>query len=315
MSHQVETMAYTNEVPWHGLGFPVSNDQTAKQMLKAAKLNWKVEKKELFLEGGQQVDSAFALVRDSDSSVLDVVGSAYVPVQNEQAFEFFREFVEAGDATMETAGSLRGGRYVWGLANLGTSFKLKGNDEVKGYVLVGCPHEQGKSLLIKFTPIRVVCNNTLTAALHAPGSKTKGGVLLPELRRAHRSEFDAGAIEKSKDALGIAREQFDEFKETAETLRKKTMSDQDALDVLSPIFAPKAEEVTMDSLTPRLAQIMDAYYKAPGAQPGNGWGLLNAVTYYADHVASRTPDKRLTNAWFGKTASQKLQVMETLLVA
>lgn len=321
MSHEVETMAWTNEVPWHGLGNQVSNNLTTEEMLKEAGLDWQVEKHPLYLEGkngklGDQVAKAFALVRDKDQSVLDVVGSAYTPVQNHEAFEFFREYVEAGDATMETAGSLRDGRYVWGLASLGESFTLAGGDEVKGYVLVGCPHEQGKSLLIKFTPVRVVCNNTLSMAIRSATSTSSAGVAIPEFRRAHRSVFDLDAVASAKDTLGIAREQLDEFKDTANTLRKIRLNDQDAIDILQPIFAPKAQDqLDMETLTPRLQQIMDAYYKAPGAQAGNGWGLLNAVTYYSDHMASRTADKRLTNAWFGRTAAQKVQTMEALLAA
>lgn len=319
MSHEVETMAYTNEVPWHGLGHRVdqvnmNGKGAVEAMLKAAKINWTVEREDLFLKDGTPAPAA-ALVRSTDGSILDVVGPSYVPVQNHEAFEFFREIVEAGDAHLETAGSLRSGKYVWGLANLGESFKLKGNDEVKGYCLVGCPHEQGKAMIFKFTSVRVVCNNTLGMALNMNSTTGAPG----ELRRSHRNAFDSTALAAAKEAMGISREKLHQFKETAETLRRKSMSRQDAINVLQPIFAPKFDltdgRMTLDNLTPRMAQLMDILEKAPGAQPDNAWGVLNAVTYYADHVASRTPDKRLFNAWLGKTASQKTQTMKALLAA
>jgi phage/plasmid-like protein (TIGR03299 family) len=302
MSHLVETMAYTNEVPWHGLGEYVADAPSVRGMLKTAKIDWKVERKPMTLEDGSGVDGFAALVRSSDNKVLDVVGSRYQPVQNETAFTFFKEFVEAGQATMETAGSLKGGRVVWGLAKLGTGFKLRGNDQVNGYLLCICPHEQGKSLLFKTTAVRVVCNNTLTAALQEKGHS--------EWRMNHSASFDEVKIEQAKGALGVAREQISEFEKNARLLQKLNLSREEAVKILAEVYQPELDE----DLSPRMKQLMDIYERAPGAQPGNGWGLLNCVTYYADHVASRTADKRLTNAWMGRTAGQKQQVLDKLLV-
>lgn len=309
MSHEVETMAYTNEVPWHGLGFNVEKAPSVPKMLKAAKLDWAVEKRPLFTHNasGEDItlDKHFALTRDSDDKVLDVVGRQYTPIQNADAFEFFKEFVEAGSAHMETAGSLRGGQMVWGLANLNAGFKLKGNDEVKGYLLVMAPHVAGKSFLVKFTTVRVVCNNTLTLALRDKGS---------EFRMPHRKAFDADMVEKAKEALGIARDQVSEFHENAKKLQKMKVSEKEAISFLAPIYQPEYLKAT-DELSPRMKVLLDVMNNAPGAQPDNAWGVLNAVTYYADHVASRTPDKRLTNAWIGRTANQKEKVLASLLDA
>jgi phage/plasmid-like protein (TIGR03299 family) len=319
MTAHVETMAYTNEVPWHGLGTKVDGKQSVKQMLKAAGLDWKVERRAMCLKVdtakgngsnvGDEIPGFAALVRDKDNQVFDIVGSQYRPTQNEQAFEFFNEFIKAGKATMETAGSLRGGRYVWGLANLGTSFKLRGDDVVKSYLLCACPHQQGKSMIFKFTSVRVVCNNTLTMALGEIGT---------EHRHTHRSEFNDAAIEKAKDRLGIAREQMGQFEKIARKLQGTKLKREKIIDVLAPLFAPKIElKIIRDDFdanaTPKLKDIMGALEKAPGAQPDNAWGVLNAVTYWADHMASRTPDKRLTNAWLGKTAVQKEKVLDALL--
>jgi phage/plasmid-like protein (TIGR03299 family) len=258
------------------------------------------------------VNGFYALVRNTDKKILDVVGSRYVPTQPHEAMEFFHEFVEAGNATLETAGSLRGGRYVWGLANLNAGFNIRGKDEVKGYLLIACPYEQGKSLIIKVTHIRVVCMNTLSLALRDKGL---------EFRMHHRQKFDNTMIEKAKDVLGLAREEFGHFERNARKLKKIKVNDEDAIRVITPIMSPKVTEEAIndmvtdfdDEATPRIRQIMDAYNNAPGADPGTGWGILNAVTYWSDHVASRTRDKRLTNAWFGRTSRQKERVLDTLL--
>jgi phage/plasmid-like protein (TIGR03299 family) len=283
-------------------------------MLKAAKIDWTVEKAPLFTDPDNAVEGFYGLQRSSDGKVLDVVGSRYTPIQNADAFEFFTEFVEAGKATMETAGSLRGGRYVWGLANLNASFTLKGGDRVNGYLLVASPHEQGKSMVVKFTPIRVVCNNTLTLALRRD---LKGGT--SEYRVHHRKVFDRNAVEIAKQALGIARDQMGQFEEVARKLKSMSMRREDHIDALASVFqpdvAPDALVKDETKLAPRMRDIMRALTEAPGADPNTAWGTLNAVTYWADHMASRTSDKRLTNAWFGRTANQKEEVLKVLLDA
>lgn len=309
------TIGQQAPLPWEGIGMTVQEKSTVAGIMKAAGLNWRTEKHQLKDEHGDV--PAFALRRSDTHDFLDTVGNAYVPVQNEDAFAFFKEFVEAGDAKMSVAGLIGGGRYVWGLADLGKSFTLAGGDEVKGYLLVACPHVQGKKFVIKYTNLRPRCNNMITALLRRPGAKTvKGGMILPEFRHAHRTEFSGSAVDRAKEVLGLAREQHEAFGEVAAALLKKRMSDQDALDVLAPVFAPKVEDkITMENLTPRLAQIMSAYVEAPGAAPGNAWGVLNAVTYYATHVAGRTVDRRLGQAWMGKTGNQVLEVQARLMAA
>ena len=308
MAHNVETMAYTNEVPWHGLGFSLKTAPTVKEMLKAAKIDWKVERVPMFTEDGTEVPEFAALRRSNDGKVLDVVGSRYQPVQNSEAFEFFQEFVKAGNATMETAGSLRGGKFVWGLANLKTEFKLPGNDRVKGYVLCFNPHQQGKRMLYKTTSVRVVCNNTLDIALKGAGNVW---------RMSHARTFNEAAIKEAKETLGLAREHFHDFEKTAQKLKKKTLTREKMIEILALTFQPDAtlKELLNDGLNRKMEMLLQINEKAPGADPGTAWGALNAVTYYADHVASRTPDKRLSNAWLGKTATQKQRVLNDLLVA
>ena len=174
MAHNVETMAYAGEVPWHGLGVKVEDNLTPEEMLIAAELDWTVSKRHLFTHADPDVNASndiigvedyYVLVRDSDNKTFGPCGPRFVPSQNKDAFEFFRKFTDAGHMKMETAGSLKGGEQVWGLANVSKDFTLPGDDRVLGYLLVSVSHKWGKSNEIRFTPIRVVCNNTLTMAL------------------------------------------------------------------------------------------------------------------------------------------------------
>ena len=112
MAHEVETMAYAGELPWHGLGTEVSNDLTPIQMMQKAGVDWEVEQQKIVTESGIEINDKVALVRTSDNTLLDVTGKDWKPVQNEEAFTFFSEFVAAGDMEMHTAGSLKEGRNV-----------------------------------------------------------------------------------------------------------------------------------------------------------------------------------------------------------
>jgi phage/plasmid-like protein (TIGR03299 family) len=133
MAHLVETMAYAGETPWHGLGKPVPSDLSPWQMLDAAGLDWKVEKIPSFVDisGKKVYTGKDALVRSTDGKILDVVSQDWNPMQNEEAFEFFNDFVHSGDMEMHTAGSLRNGQIVWALAKVKESCKLLKSNHIE----------------------------------------------------------------------------------------------------------------------------------------------------------------------------------------
>ena len=130
MAHELEIvngqaqMAYVGELPWHGLGTKVPADLTPDQFMVTAGLDWEVKKEKLVTPQGAIVKNKEALVRTSDNTVLDVVGTGWNPVQNSEAFEFFHDYVMAGDMEMHTAGSLKNGQLVWALAKTKESFEL-----------------------------------------------------------------------------------------------------------------------------------------------------------------------------------------------
>jgi phage/plasmid-like protein (TIGR03299 family) len=319
MAHEVETMAYANETPWHGLGTPVADNLTPAQMLEAAGLDWKVQKKALVVDDLDHIlTSHYALVRDTDSKILGVCGNEYTPTQNSDVFEFFDKFCKAGDMKMETAGSLNGGKRVWGLAKINGGFMLGGKDEVEGYILLDNPHIWGRSLQILFTPIRVVCNNTLTAALQNNTNKEN------TFRMSHDRAFDDQIKQTAAEKVGLAMKSLDVFKSQAEFLSKKKASDQKVMEFFSNLVNPtqyqaalidsEFGEVNRADLGRTVNRLLDIVHTQPGADlktsAGTWWGAFNAVTYYYDHVAGTDQDKRLTSAWFGSAATRKRQALD-----
>lgn len=320
MAHKVETMAYAGEVPWHGLGESVSHDLTPEEMLKAAKLDWTVSKQPLYIKPNgdaslAEVPRGYAITRDSDHKVLSIVGETYKPVQNAEALDFFKKFTEAGHMKMETAGSLSGGRYIWALARVGEDFKLGKSDEVRSFLLLMSPHTFGKSLIIQFTPIRVVCWNTLSLAL---GSSLKGTGT--SFRMPHTQVFDARTAASAEMALGIAKSDVEQFREASILLSKKKAKPEQVEEFFCRVLQFNPKE-TKDGKKPReplaLPKLRQALTHAPGQQlntaAGTWWGALHSVTYVFDHETGTNRDTALTNAWIGHKATLKRKALEFAL--
>ena len=312
MAHQVETMAYAGEVPWHGLGVPVSNDLTPIQMMEKAGLDWTVDECESFVEyKGEKIPTGQkSLVRSSDAKVLTNVGPDWNPVQNEQAFEFFSEYVFAGDMEMHTAGSLKGGQVVWALAKVKDSFELFDGDQVDSYLLFSNPHQYGKSIDVRFTPIRVVCNNTLSLSLSMQAER--------QVRVGHRVEFNPAEV---KEALGIASEKLATYKEMAEYLGSKRFSMDKLIEYYNIVYPRTSDKrvadkkLNADTLSRNAKACLDVLETQPGAEfaEGSWWQAYNSVTYITDHVQGRSADNRMHSAWFGANQARKRTALETAL--
>ena len=307
MAHLIEmidgkaSMAWAGETPWHGLGTQVSNDLTPEQMLKAADLDWKVVPVPAYATiGGEQVDiGRSALVRDRDNKVLDVITNDWVPNQNSDAFDFFNDFVAAGEMEMHTAGSLRDGQLVWALAKVKDGFELFNGDAVESYLLFTNPHKYGSSIDVRFTPIRVVCNNTLSLSL----SSTTNQVV----KVSHRNEFNGDNV---KEMLGVAKEKLQSYKEMATYLGSKRFTDENIVDYFKRVFPVSGAKKELSKNAEIALNIID---QQPGAEfaEGTWWQAFNAVTFMTDHVIGRSADTRLQSAWYGYNKGLKTRALET----
>lgn len=325
MSHEIEyvngvaQMAYAGETPWHGLGVRVSNDLSPEEMMKVAGLDWEVVKRQAYyhdMSGHmQKAKKKQALVRESDGKFLDIVSDNWIPVQNKDAFEFFSKYVETGGMEMHTAGSLKDGRIIWGLAKVNESFSLfGGKDEVESYLLLSNPHEFGRGVDIRFTPIRVVCNNTLSLSLS--GKATLG------ISLNHRNEFDA---EKVQEALKEAHGKLENYKDMAQFLAEKPYTDDTVFEYFNRVF-PKTTAQTggnFDNVVEMLKQgvedvvsrnakkAMEYMEVQPGAELGRGswWQAYNTVTFMTNHVLGQNEDTRLRSAWYGVNRERNVNAL------
>lgn len=312
MAHNVETMAYAGEVPWHGLGVPVSNDLTPVQMMEKAGLNWTVDQIDSYVTvGDKQIPTGMkSLVRSSDNKVLTNIGQVWNPVQNEDAFNFFSEYVMKGDMEMHTAGSLKGGQLVWALAKVKESFDLFGGDTVESYLLFSNPHKYGFSIDVRFTPIRVVCNNTLSLSLEAKAERS--------VKVGHRTEFNASEVKK---ALGIASAKLHEYKDMAQFLGSKRYNIDNLVEYYNTVFPRTADkrvqnqELSVETLSKNAKAAFDAIEQQPGAKfaEGSWWQAFNSVTYVTDHIQGRNADNRLYSSWFGGNQVRKRDALKTAL--
>jgi phage/plasmid-like protein (TIGR03299 family) len=355
MPDYVETMAYRNAVPWHGLGnfaddefiqkiAAMTPEEAAVAWAVHAGIDWPVMTAPIQFEAniiGGQVDlenSALPLgeglvthtghrvmYRQTDGKVLDIVGPRYTPTQNREVVQFFTEYLSATGAGLEieTVGSLDGGKIIWGLAKMNRGFTLPGDDRNEGYVLLANYHQYGKAIVAMFTDVRVVCWNTFQMAL-STGEDS--------LRIWHNQEFDESARAKAREALGLAEEALEEFREVAESLASLTLSDEDAARIAVEFLGTSADKAKIEDgdldFTDGL-DVADEVSKAPRrvltlyggegrgsaleSSRGTAWGLFNALTEYTDHEYGRTTDSRMTRSWFGQGNVQKKRFMTRIL--
>ena len=308
----VETMAYAGQLPWHGLGTRVSENISVDEMMVESGLDWEVQKVPAYADlNGTRIHSGHdMLVRTSDNTALDMVTGNWNPVQNAEAFDFFRDFVEAGDMEMHTAGSLQGGKRVWCLAKVKDDFTIGGKDLVESYLLLTNPHMYGRAVDIRFTPIRVVCNNTLTLSLGQKGDY--------QVSMSHKKAFNA---DEAKNLLGVAKDKMSQYEEMAKFLNVKRWTDETVKAYFATVFPntnPNAKNKTFpiaqfDKYASKNAKrALEVMPIQPGADMGAGsfWQAYNAVTYLTDHELGRSADSRLASAWYGLNKVKKVKALE-----
>ena len=305
MAHNVETMAYAGQVPWHGLGKRVLPDLTPDQMLVEAGLDWEVAKSPTYYDSdvmdGMTIPDRFALHRVTDGQYMDTVGKNWKPLQNREAFAFFHDFVMQGDMEMHTAGSLQKGKIVWALAKIKDSYSVVDGDEMEQYLLFVNPHKRGKAIEVRSTDVRVVCNNTMDFALESSSSR--------RISVNHNSAWDEDYV---KEMLGLAHAASAKYRETAQFLASKTYAQPSLEDFIDQIFPNTGSS---DERSKNANRTLDVIHEQPGANfaEGTWWQAFNAVTYMTDHEMGRNADSRLTSAWFGQNRTRKAKALDMAL--
>jgi len=301
MSHEVESMFYRNEVPWHRLGNRVTEIPTIEEAIVAAGLDWTVSKKDLFLGDGAKVPSK-ATVRDSDNSVLGIVGSNYQPLQNIDAFNFFNPFLAGGEATLETAGSLRQGKRVWVLAKINKDpLEIVKGDTVEKFILLAHGHDGLMSVRVGFTPIRVVCANTLAFSIANKDSQL--------IRLKHTKNLNEN-LEKVSEIMNVANQAFEANAEQYRFLASREVSQSDLEKYIKLVFAgPQYEKMEAEGKKPArdvLPKVLRLFEEGHGAQlqgvRGTYWAAYNAVNEYLGYEKGNDEQARLDNMWFGQSA-------------
>lgn len=308
-----DSIVYAGETPWHKLGTKVDGAFDSDTALKLGGLDFSVEKVGLQTIDGHAVPNRFGLRRTDNKDILGVVAGMYQPLQNRDAFRFFDGCFGKGKARYEVAGVLGKGEKVWLLAKLPGDFRIGSGEDVVGkWLLLTNGHDTTEAVRARFTPIRVVCQNTLSAAL-----STKAN----EVRVQHIGDVP-GKLEIAGKLLKQAGIYFDEIQtvfsgfvkhniKSAElqryAIRSLTGSDQSMDDLGKP---------TQNAVN-RIKELHDIGrgHDIKGVR-GTLWGAYNAVTEFVDH--DKTTDS-LGYMAFGRGSEIKQRAFsiaqETILAA
>jgi phage/plasmid-like protein (TIGR03299 family) len=310
MAHNLTTlngqtaMMFVGEVPWHGLGTKLEKPATAAEAIKAAGLDWAVSKVALHLKAGSRypvVPNQFAIVRNDrrgqpTSAPFGIVGKGYTPLQNKNAFAWFDAIVGEGSAIYHTAGALGEGERVWLLAKLPGEMRVIGDDIAEKYLLLSNSHDGKSSVQVKFTPIRVVCQNTLTMAL----SLGKG------IRMSHLPSLPL-ELTLARQNLGIITTKFAEIEEGFQKMAAISLDKRRIDEYLVGVFPDpddQADERANKRIKQVRADVLRLFETGQGNQQakvkGTLWAAYNGVTEYMDHhFRHRNPNSRLDSVWFG----------------
>lgn len=322
MAHNLATtngktsFAYYGESPWHGLGQKLDAPATAQEAIMAAGLDFEVQLTPIATYDGLTVEGRRAVVRYDKQEVLGVVSDRYVPVQNRQAFSFLDCCVADGGLRYHTAGALGRGEKIFLLAKLPESIRVKNSDDlVDKYLLLSNAHDGSAALRIFFTPIRVVCQNTLNLAERR--GQGQGVSIL------HKGNLEA-KIREAQRVLGLAQRFYDDAAARIDSLASHYPSQQQLKQFFASLY-PDPEESKDNARAKKVREELQRLFDEgighdDPAIKGTSWTALNAVTEYIDHRRStRGKDdsdrasRRLDSIWFGSGANLKAKAWDLAL--
>ena len=276
MSENVESMFYTREKPWHGLGVRVEEAPTSADALRLAGLDWEVAQEPIFTEGGDAIAGYKVNARDSDRKVLGVVSDRYKIIQNREAFSFTDTLLGSG-VRYETAGSLQEGKRVWLLARLPREYIIAG-ERISPYLVFSNSHDGSGAVRVALTPIRVVCNNTLNLALDT--ARRSWSMI-------HTGNI-SGKMQEAKDTLFMAETYMDSLGEAFERLRRQKVTDSQLKEYVEQLLPLEKDATPMqEKNTMKLREdMLRRYYDAPDLRGvgNNAYRFVNAVSDFATHA-------------------------------
>ena len=293
MAANVETMFYTRQKPWHGLGTMVQEAPTSKDALILAGLDWQVIQKPIITEDGIPISGFKANLRETDNRVLGVVTDRYRTIQNHDAFAFTDSLLGEG-VTYETAGSLQNGRRVWVLAKLPQRYIISG-DEIIPYLVFMNAHDGTGAIKAAMTPIRVVCMNTLNLAL-STAKRSWSTNHVGDIR---------GKLEDARYTLLYADLYMQELGKAIDKLNRQKLSDRKVYEYIDALFplVDNASEQQKKNLQRMKEEVKVRYFEAPDlAHVGkNAYRFVNAVSDFATHAKPLRERANYRENLFAKT--------------
>lgn len=341
MAHELTSTDHAfygrGEPAWHKLGTVIPGYATTAEAQRLARLDWLVSTEPAFVSvpgGYAEAPGAMLTVRSDllgPDRVLGIVGDRYSPIQNRDLFDFLDTLAGEGGAKVDTAGSLKGGRLVWALAKLPTAMKI-GADIVDRYLLVSTSHDGSAAMQATVTPIRVVCYNTLSAALHSSASDARaqmhkaraGQPIAPNRITIRHTSAARERIKTAQRVLGNASASFERCAEVFGQWARKPVSRPYVnafLRAIVPDPRGSASNKRAASIRQDIAELY-SYRQIGARQPelaGTAYGLYNAVTQYIDRERSTrgngrsAAESRLDSTWYGSGAALRQQSANLLL--
>jgi phage/plasmid-like protein (TIGR03299 family) len=311
-------MAFVGELPWHGLGQELAEGADMETWRKAAGMDWTINTSPVKFEVGScnreindiEFPSQNVLYRSDNNTPLSIVSDRYKPVQPAEVLEFFDSLVKEAGFKLHTAGTLRGGKRLWALAETGKFGEVCKDDGVGGFLLLSTSCDRTLATTARFTSVRVVCNNTLTMAQND---------IRTMIKVPHSTVFDH---DKVKLELGQVSEAFGSFMEMAKFLQNQKLNQAQAKVFLTKLMTPQAKlaneqyNIEKNKGYSKILEMFEGSGKGADLVGFTKWGMLNAVTEYYDHIIpNRSNDTRLDNAWFGSGDRIKNQAVNLLLTA
>jgi phage/plasmid-like protein (TIGR03299 family) len=314
MAHEIEfnkkNQSYSfvshSEKAWHGLGKIVQNAMTSKEVIENANLDYEVEKTTIHAKIGESLyqpyDEKFATYRKDTNEVLGLVGGRYEIVQNKDAFSFFDAIIDEGEAIFETAGVLGKGEKIFATAKLPNDLMVNG-EPCEKYIVLTNSHDGSSSIIAGLTTIRVVCNNTLQAALKGLSNKVS-------------IKHTMGAKERLAEAykvMGIASVYMKEVEGVFNQMAKTTISDEQLKSYIQNVMKPEYKilhETTEEEekLSTRFKNQVDSIYEFAlshttqntNAARGTLWGAYNSISGYYNYIAKfKNEEDKFKSQFFG----------------